>query len=373
MPSLTPAQLSLELRVPQKRIRDVLRQFHGTLPIDQPRWQLDENQADQVRAHFDKTAAAAMDVWLLELGDVVRRRSIHETYGGQQQGGISTPKSIPEILIFTNPDAGAKFGYDQFEGLREDGSYSYTGEGQYGPQVFVRGNKALRDAAKGGKIIRLLRTKGALATYVGAFTTDDPAFTIETIPDADGNPRDGIIFNLLPLDALVGLLPAYGGELEPAGDLTNYAATPRIWTPPEFSEFVVPGTGYVQDERNVSRVEFELQADFGTWLSSQGATPQRLPLRAGNALIEPDMFVAERNWIVEAKRSTARAHVRTAIGQVLDYAHIAAKAGLLAAPVILLPGTPEPDLLELMHGLGITLAARTSDGFRVVAPKLSGP
>jgi len=366
----TPAQLSLELRVPQERIRDMLRRLNNPSPTE---GQLDDAQTSQIRAHFGTAASDPVDTWLLEPGDVVRRRAIHTVYGGQQQGGISTPRSIPEILIFTDPDAGAKFGYDQFEGLREDGSYSYTGEGQYGPQVFVRGNKALRDAARDGKIIRLLRTNGVLATYVGAFTTGDPAFTIETIPDADGRPRDGIIFNLLPLDALVGLLPAYGGELGPTSGLINYAATPRIWTPPEFSDVIASQTEHVQDERTVSRVEFELQADFGTWLNSQGATPRRLPLRAGSTLIEPDMFVPERDWIVEAKRSTARGHVRMAIGQVLDYVHIAAKAGLPAAPVILLPGTPEPDLQELMHELGITLAVRAGDGFRVLGPKPSEP
>lgn len=365
---MTPAQLSLELRLPQERIRDVLRQLYGRLPDDQPRWQLDQDQADQVRAQFNSVGPDHLDAWLLEPGDVVRRRAIHETYGGQQQGGISTPRSIPEIFIFTDPEAGAKFGYDQFEGLHEDGSYSYTGEGQHGPQIFVRGNKALRDAATDGKIIRLLRTKGVSATYVGSFTTGTPTYAIEKIPDANGNPRDGIIFNLIPIDARVELLPAYGGELERANGLINYATTPRAWTPPEFSDVVVTELKHAQDERVVSRIEFELQADFGAWLTSTGTEPRRLPLRAGSALIEPDLFVPARNWIVEAKCSTARGHVRTAIGQVLDYVHVAAKSGLRASPVVLLPGSPERDLQELMSDLGITIVTRDGNDFRVIAP-----
>lgn len=367
------AQLSLEFRVPQARIRDFLLERYGKPQEGQSWRQLDDAQAEQVRAHFEGADAGTVDAWLLEPGDVVRRRSLHHIYGGQQQGGISTPRSIPEILIFTDPEAGAKYGYDEFEGLREDGSYSYTGEGQYGPQVFVRGNKALRDSSKNGKIIRLLRTKGVLATYIGAFTTGTPTYTIETIPDLSGNPRDGIIFNLLPVDALVELLPAYGGELEPTNDLINYAATPRLWTPPEFSDVVISDVESSQGERTVSRVEFELQADFGAWLGSLGLSPKRLPLRAGNALIEPDMFVPERHWIIEAKRSTARGHVRTAIGQVLDYVHVAAKAGLRATPVILLPGAPERDLQELMSDLGITVAMRSDDGFQVIDAKRALP
>ena len=365
------AQLSLELRVSQTRIRGLLRERYGKPQEGQSWHQLDDAQAEHVRAHFERADTEPTGTWLLEPGDVVRRRSLHHVYGGQQQGGISTPRNIPEILIFTDPEAGAKYGYDEFEGLREDGSYSYTGEGQYGSQVLVRGNKALRDSSKNGKIIRLLRTKGVFATYVGAFTTGIPTYTIETIPDLSGNPRDGLIFNLLPIDALVQLLPAYGGELEPENDLINYAATPRVWTPPEFSDVVISEVESSQDERTVSRVEFELQADFGAWLDSLGLSPKRLPLRAGNTLIEPDMFVPERHWIVEAKRSTARGHVRTAIGQVLDYVHVAAKAGLRTTPVVLLPGPPERDLQELMSDLGITVAVRDDDSFRVIDARSS--
>lgn len=292
---------------------------------------------------------------------------MHDAYGGQQQGGISTPRGQNDIFIFTDPESGARYGYDKFEGLREDGSYSYTGEGQYGQQEFVRGNRALRDCAKDGRTIRLFRTRGTSATYVGAFTTGTPTHEIETIPDASGNPRAGIIFNLLPINANVELLPAYGGGLGPDA-LTHYSATPRAWTPPEYDDVVLAATEAAPGERVVSRIEFELQAAFGEWLGTQGLSPQRLPLRAGSALIEPDMFVPERDWIVEAKKSTARGHVRTAIGQVLDYVHVARKAGLDATPVILLPGPPEEDLRELMHTLGITLVRRIDDGFEVSAP-----
>lgn len=203
---------------------------------------------------------------------------------------------------------------------------------------------------------------------MGAFTTGSPPYAIETIPDADRNPRDGIIFNLLPLDARVDLLPAHGGALEDVASLVQYGATPRVWTPPEYSDVVVAEIQSLPSERIVSREEFELQATFGEWLRTQGTAPAWLPLRAGSTVIEPDMWVPDRNWIVEAKRSTARAYVRMAIGQVLDYAHVARKAELDAIPVVLLPGPPEIDLRELMAKLGITLVTRTEDGFLVSLP-----
>ena len=122
MPTVSSVQLSLELRATQKRVRDVLRELYGTLPEGGARWQVTEEQADAVRSRLAHRSRLVADSWALEPGDVVRRRAIHDAYGGQQQGGIATPRSIPDILIFTNPETGAEFGYDEFEGLREDGS-----------------------------------------------------------------------------------------------------------------------------------------------------------------------------------------------------------------------------------------------------------
>lgn len=368
MATTSPAQLSLEMQIPQKRIREFLRSVYGSLPKGDTRWELTEEQAAEVRARFAGDPVASRADWLLEPGDTVRRGSVHDAYGGQRQGGISTPRDSRHILIFTNPAAGEDFGYAQYEGLREDGSYAYTGEGQNGHQQFKGGNRAIRDAAQNGKTIRLFRTNRSSATYVGAFTTGSPPYAIETIPDADRNPRDGIIFNLLPLDARVDLLPAHGGALEDVASLVRYGATPRVWTPPEYSDVVVSEIQSLPSERIVSREEFQLQAAFGEWLHTQGTAPAGLPLRAGSTVIEPDMWVPDRNWIVEAKRSSARAYVRMAIGQVLDYAHVARKADVNAIPVVLLPGPPEIDLRELMAKLGITLVTRTEDGFLVSLP-----
>ncbi|MBD8467820.1 hypothetical protein IFU30_16260 [Plantibacter sp. CFBP 8798] len=360
MPLITPASLSLELQVDQKRIRNALRELYGTLPTGTTRWELSEEQADAVRSHFPASEASKERQWTLEIGDIVRRREIHDAFRGQQQGGISTPKSIPAILIFTDPKEGAKFGYDRFEGLREDGSYSYTGEGQEGHHEFLRGNKALRDAAADGKTIRLFRTSGTMATYVGAFTTGEPVYRTESIPDAKGAQRLGIIFNLVPIDADTTLLPPYGGERSASPMITD-------WTEPRHSDTVVAQDELVTTgERVVSRVEFELQADFGRWLKSQGHVIKRLRLPTESSTIEPDLYVESNGWIVEAKKSSGRAYVRTAIGQVLDYAHIARRAGLSVSPVVLLPGRPDGELLQLMGTLDIVVIMPRNGRFDVI-------
>jgi hypothetical protein len=355
--TLTPADLALAAGRSQKRVRAVLRSLYGTLPLGVSRWELSEEQFAAALAVLKSDRGPRE--WSLEIGDTVRRRQVHEAYGGQQQGGISTPRSAPEILIFTDPVSGARYGYDKHEGLRENGSYFYTGEGQHGPQTFIRGNLALRDAALTGKTIRLFTTKGTAATYVGAFTTGDPVYKLETIPDVDGEPREGIIFNLVPLHADLTLLPTYGGA-------ANYMWVGE-WTPPEFSDIVVPQPELPElGDRVVSRVEFELQRSFGEWLIEAGHVPKLLRLPVGSSRIEPDLYVPSRSWIVEAKKSSGRAFVRAAIGQVLDYVHIAKREQITALPVILLPGRPEQDLVDLIDELGIILVYRRDDGFAVV-------
>jgi hypothetical protein len=359
MPALTPADLSLELGIPQKRIRDVLRAFFGTLEVGTTRWELSDEQADAVRDRFRAEPREDLE-FSLAVGDQVLRRAVHRAYGGQQQGGIATPKSLGEIFIFTDPAKGARHGYDRFEGLREDGSYSYTGEGQVGDQVFLRGNLALRDAAKNGRIIRLFTVQNTRVTYIGAFTTGVPTYRYEIIPDNEGALRRGIIFNLVPVDADVTTLPTYGGVKPADAQISDWAA-------PEFSDIVVAGEESAPiDERVVSRVEFELQAAFGEWLTKNGTPPSRLTLPVGSSRIEPDLYVTSSGWIVEAKKSTARSYVRTAIGQVLDYAHVANEQGLAAVPVILLPGHPEQDLQNLITSLNIITAVRQGEEFELI-------
>lgn len=81
------------------------------------------------------------------IGKEYIRRSLHELYGGQRQGGIVTPKDHPFILIFTG-DSGADYGY-------KDHWIFYTGEGQKGDMKFIRGNKAILEHVENGKDIFL--------------------------------------------------------------------------------------------------------------------------------------------------------------------------------------------------------------------------
>jgi 5-methylcytosine-specific restriction enzyme A len=88
----------------------------------------------------------------LEHGKVYRRRDLHEHFGGQRQGGISTPSRSEVVLLFTGP-TGTTYGYR--DAWSEDGHFHYTGEGQVGNMEMVRGNRAIRHDMEHGKSLLL--------------------------------------------------------------------------------------------------------------------------------------------------------------------------------------------------------------------------
>jgi 5-methylcytosine-specific restriction protein A len=87
------------------------------------------------------------------VGKIYRRRDLHEAYGGQWQGGISTPIDYPIIFLFTG-ESGKPFGYE--DDFQEDGTFWYTGEGQIGTMAFIRGNQSVL-THRNGKFFILLR------------------------------------------------------------------------------------------------------------------------------------------------------------------------------------------------------------------------
>jgi 5-methylcytosine-specific restriction protein A len=128
-----------------------------------------------------------------------RRRLLHETYGGQQRGGISTPQAHPFIFLFTG-DTGEQYGYRD-EWL-PDGTFRYTGEGQIGDMQMVRGNAAIRDHAANGKDLYLFaKTAKSHVAYLGQMVCTGYE-TVVNIPDRNGTARTVIVFYLRPIDSL---------------------------------------------------------------------------------------------------------------------------------------------------------------------------
>ncbi len=121
-----------------------------------------------------------------------RNTEIHGQYGGQGQGGISTPKNYPFIFIFTS-DAGEQHGYrDEY---REDGIFWYTGEGQVGDMKMASGNKAILEHSQNNKTIYIFEyTRKAYVRYLG--TAECLGYHEETRPDREGDDRNVFVFHL---------------------------------------------------------------------------------------------------------------------------------------------------------------------------------
>jgi len=141
-----------------------------------------------------------MSNWPFQENRLYNRRSdIHNVYGGQQQGGISTPIGVPAVFLFTGHGA-EKHGYaDKF---LADGSFRFTGEGQIGDMVMAKGNKAIRDHATNGKDILIFKKSKSRrpVEFVGIFAC--AGWDIERQSDTNGEERDAIVFTLVRLENL---------------------------------------------------------------------------------------------------------------------------------------------------------------------------
>lgn len=131
------------------------------------------------------------------VGSYWKRSDIHALLGGQEQGSISTPSRKPYIIIFSSP-RGEEFGYE--DGWNADGFYHYTDDGQVGDMQWVRGNRAIRDHSKDGKILLVFETvKDGRRRFVGPMSY--AGHYTKSLSDKDGNPRQGIIFKLAETDS----------------------------------------------------------------------------------------------------------------------------------------------------------------------------
>jgi len=134
-------------------------------------------------------------------GQTYTRRNLHKLYGGQQQGGISTPSGHNFIMLFTG-DQGQQYGYR--DGWNDEGVFLYTGEGQVGDMAFVRGNRAIHDHIADGKDLHLFEyLQRGQVRYVGQMIC--AGFQERRAPDKNGNQRKVIVFELQPIAAFDSL------------------------------------------------------------------------------------------------------------------------------------------------------------------------
>lgn len=156
-----------------------------------------------------------------------RKEQIHAVFGGQQQGGISTPKEHPLVIAFTG-EAGVSHGYHDF--WDDDEVFHYFGEGQVGDMKYVAGNRAIGEHVKDGKtlVVFQMMGKGRPYRYLGRFMCQS-SYVQPGMPDGKGQPRSAIVFRLRSLEASLGLAASESeqAEIDSAIDDTGETTTRR--------------------------------------------------------------------------------------------------------------------------------------------------
>lgn len=319
--------------------------------------------------------------WTLGVGDTARRTDIQAVYRGSHSRGISAPKRIDgavDIMLWWRAGHASPFGYK--DGWSTDGAFYFAGTGQVGDQRFGAPNSEngrIRDHAANGDRLRLLKyvaNTANLVTYVGEFRLDpDAPWQWYDGTDPFGDRRRIIQFRMLPVgDVLrepgdvVRQEPGARATASPLPELGP--ATPvdlEALRTPEFRRVVVARSEAVR------RLELILVHDFKRWLGDAcglDSSGINIPYEPERAVLRGDLFISEPRVLVEAKASTAREHMRMAIGQLLDYArYVKPRPGLC----VLTLSRPAEDMLALIRSLGMDAAWKNfGPGFDGTAPWL---
>jgi hypothetical protein len=298
----------------------------------------------------------------IEVGQSLKKAYIHALIGGSSQHAMTSCLGGSAFLVFHDPLKGRKFGYDVWEGPQADGSFHYTGQGVLGHQRLTGPNRILLAASSDGKPIHFFRRPGPGSkrvpgnpyTYEGLVMLDVPPYVVREAPDQTGALRNVFVFRFVPLEESPDQLASSSKSL------AECAMTP--WNPSiaDIAKLGIPTTPAAQADLE----ENKLQKRFWEFMCSKGEQPERAAISIDGlkGYLFPDFVLSSRGLVVEAKPSTSRIHVRLAIGQVLDYAHLLAEAGRLLKPAILLPGKPRQDLCDLLEKLEISLIFESSPG-----------
>jgi len=294
-----------------------------------------------------------------QVGDKFKRSDLHGFVGGSFRTGMTSCLNGAEFLLFHDKLAGREFGYDKWDGLQADGTFSYTGQGFDGSQEMKLGNLGLMRASQEGKPIRLIESIEGSCVYLGQFILGSPPYRTEKAPDINSTEREVFVFNLVPVASLADL-SGISGEVGVKG-------IEKDWQSPNLELIFRAATEYSQIQ--ISQFEHQLQSDFGEYLRRNSIDFKNYEFTFSDTKgrLKPDFWINSLKLVVEAKVSSSRDFVRQGIGQVLDYANLSALEGTNYRPGLLLPNPPSNDLMRLISSLGIVLIHPDGDDFTFIS------
>jgi hypothetical protein len=295
--------------------------------------------------------------WTLSPGDTIKRTELHRLFGGSRQSGISPSAQSPNVFFFSDPASGEQHGY--FDDWNADGCFHYTGEGQHGDQLMIKGNLAILEAAQDVRTLRGFKGTGGEVSYQGRFEldTDDPWYTRDATETGGGPIRTVIVFRLRPIDIKPG--PARGLALTTRTIVRTVPVEER-----NTERMVVEPS---RQPYEAERRESALVQRFKVAMEKQGHRARRLeiiPPGEVNSLFT-DLYFEDKRLLVEAKGGVDRNSIRMGIGQLMDYRRFVNPKPRCA---ILLPSRPREDLVQLLAYAGIVLYYPNGEAFDAVQP-----
>jgi hypothetical protein len=290
-------------------------------------------------------------------GATIARKELHRLYGGREQGGISPSHKTPNVFLFMNKKRGAENGYI-YDGVHEDKkTLHYTGEGRYGPQQMIQGNRAIRDHRAEGRALHAFEARPEGVLHLGEFEYVSHK-SADAPPKGGGDLRKVIVFKLRRLSGRSPLPQAQVKGIESRGWVREIPIEEHLTE----RTVITPDA----EPRVVERREQKLVKELEAWLLAAGHEVCRLELHAGGdpAPIRCDLFDKTDNTIVEAKSTITRPAIRMAIGQLADYARLMEQPPRKRQ--ILVPEEPRRDLINLAKSLRIEVLWPDDDGGFVV-------
>ncbi|MFP3992171.1 restriction endonuclease [Streptomyces sp. E11-3] len=260
-------------------------------------------------------------------------------------------------MLFSSHKAPRLYGY--FDDWGADGYYHYTGEGTVGDQRMTGGNLNILKHREDGRPLHVFRpVSSGVVQHFGEFALaeENPWYRMDR-PDRDGEMRSVITFRLRP----VSLSSTHAPPTRPHRTETTIEDVDIEQRKTERS------TVGAQPPREAERRESLLVQRYRAHLQRRGlkVTRKKIALANERTTLHTDLYIPERNFLVEAKGTVTRDAIRTGIGQLFDYQRYIAPHPTLG---ILLPSRPRQDMLDLCAALSITSIWAEEDSFiRTVA------
>lgn len=314
-----------------------------------------------------------------ELGRVGTRTEITKVFGGSPVGGgICPANETSSVLIFSDPEAGEKYGYHD-GWLEEEDEYGpvfeYTGHGQE-DQTFEgqggTGNRAVLHHVDDGRTLRVFKAVGTVKgtntkrhRYLGRFELDrKQQYEVRQALNKAGVMRRVIVFRLRPVgedferrqDDVIPPASETKVSAVPANVTTSAIVEPETNKKTKSSRSAAPKT--VAERR-----EAKLSEAFQAYMSDRGRKLTRFQIKVKGltSTLLTDLYDDQAHVLYELKGASTREAVRMAIGQLFDYSRHVQPANPKLA--VLLPEEPHEDLRALLESLGIALVYQSGKTF----------